>query len=260
MAASFLQFCAMCEKQITVPNNAILYCSESCRRRDSCKPLSASLPLTASMSPPNISPSSSPPMSPIVAPMTPTGASPRPTTLRIPADLHDAKSDLDPTEWKPIIPTCNGSSASLASSEAWTYLSNFHGGDEALLSSRRGGRGHRCVTSLWALGHTHGPIPSLSHTPTSVASSFNSNSDGFMYDFANRPLPPRHNPFTTSTTSKGVELVMPHELPTMDVTAVIESRTVSQVGDSLWGTSNVKSPTPVSFTSTLGAVDSSAEN
>ncbi|OXV06497.1 hypothetical protein Egran_05736 [Elaphomyces granulatus] len=214
------------------------------------------------MSPPNTSPSSSPPMSPgaIVAPMTPTGASPRPTpTIRIPADLHDAKSDLDPTEWKPIIPTCNGSSASLASSEAWTYLSNFHGGDEAMLASRRG-RGHR---SLWALSNAHGAIPSLSHTPTSVASSFNSNSDGFMYDFANRPLPPRHNPsFTTSTvTSKGVELVMPHaQLPSLDVTAVIESRTESQDGGSLWGTSDVKSPTPVSFSSTFGPVDTSAEN
>ncbi|KAI9684410.1 MAG: hypothetical protein M1829_002220 [Trizodia sp. TS-e1964] len=34
MAASFLQFCATCEKQIVVPNNSILYCSESCRHRD----------------------------------------------------------------------------------------------------------------------------------------------------------------------------------------------------------------------------------
>ncbi|KAL2052432.1 hypothetical protein ABVK25_007304 [Lepraria finkii] len=38
MGSSFLQFCAMCEKQIVVPNSLILYCSESCRHRDSIMP------------------------------------------------------------------------------------------------------------------------------------------------------------------------------------------------------------------------------
>ncbi|GME33467.1 Life-span regulatory factor [Neofusicoccum parvum] len=37
MAASFLNFCTVCEKQIIVPNNSILYCSESCRKKDNTK-------------------------------------------------------------------------------------------------------------------------------------------------------------------------------------------------------------------------------
>ncbi|KAI9826301.1 MAG: hypothetical protein M1832_000218 [Thelocarpon impressellum] len=38
MAASFLQYCASCEKQIRVPDHSVLYCSESCRKVDSSKP------------------------------------------------------------------------------------------------------------------------------------------------------------------------------------------------------------------------------
>lgn len=218
MATSFLQFCATCEKQITVPDNSVLYCSESCRRKDSCKPLSASLSTTASMSP-STTPPSSPPMSPrvIVAPMTPTKAPIGPTpSIRIPAEHHDAKTDLDPTEWKPVIPRrSNGSATSLASSEAWQYLSKFLGGSaETMLPSRRSG--HRSTTSLSSVTSGEG-APSLSHTPSTAASSLNSNSDyvGYMHDYANRPLPPRHNPsFSTSAgTTKGVELVVPQISP-----------------------------------------------
>lgn len=194
---------------------------------------------------PSTTPPSSPPMSPrsIVAAMTPTGTSPRPIPghLRIPSDLHDAKSDLDPTEWKPLISTRrNGSSASLASSEAWNYLSQFHppaAADESassmlMLPTRRTGYVHRSSASLSALaGYGYGamiPTPSLSNTPTTAASSLNSNSDyiGYMYDppafgggavstsssTVTRPLPPRHNPSfsTAACATKGVELVVPH--------------------------------------------------
>ncbi|KAJ8102004.1 hypothetical protein POJ06DRAFT_248482 [Lipomyces tetrasporus] len=31
---SFLPYCTVCDKQLTVPNNNILYCSEKCRRKD----------------------------------------------------------------------------------------------------------------------------------------------------------------------------------------------------------------------------------
>ncbi|KAL1986318.1 hypothetical protein VTN96DRAFT_6550 [Rasamsonia emersonii] len=222
MAASFLQFCAMCEKQITVPNNAVLYCSESCRRKDSCKPLSASFPYTTTTMSPSTSPPSSPSMSPraIVPPLTPTGSSPRPTPgLRIPSDLHDSKADMDPTEWKPVIWRRNGSSASLASTEAWTYLSQFHGGEEALMMmpGRRSGV-HRSSASLSALNNNG--VPSLTHTPSTAASSLNSSSDymGSMYDYAAttiRPLPPRRNPSssTSAGATKGVELVVPHIVP-----------------------------------------------
>ncbi|KAJ5815449.1 hypothetical protein N7474_007226 [Penicillium riverlandense] len=227
MAASFLNFCAMCEKQITVPNNALLYCSESCRRKDSCKPLSASWP---SMSPTSTStytttPPTSPPLSPrtIVAPMTPTRVQSVPS-IRIPSDLHDSRTDLDPTEWKPVITATHGrghstsSSASLASSDAWNYLSQFHGGNEAMLARRPSS--NRSTTSLPALvggagaGYMHTPA-----TPSTVASSFSSTASddlGSMYGSAlamqQRPLPPRHNPCFSggATATKGVELVVPH--------------------------------------------------
>ncbi|KAJ5653635.1 hypothetical protein N7490_000638 [Penicillium lividum] len=213
MAASFLNFCAMCEEQITVPNNSILYCSESCRRKDSCKPLSASMPSMTNMSSISTTPPHSPPLSPrtIVAPMTPTRPIPG---IRIPDYMHDAKSDLDPTEWKPVLLSTR--SASLASSDAWNYLSKFHGGKESLLARRAA----RSTSSLPALvGGANGVnVPSLTHTPSTVASSFSSNAsdDLTMYQVASgpaqRPLPPRHNPYFGSMTSakKGVELVMPH--------------------------------------------------
>ncbi|KAJ5605716.1 hypothetical protein N7510_008497 [Penicillium lagena] len=225
MAASFLNFCAMCEKQITVPNNALLYCSESCRRKDSCKPLSASWPSMSPTSTSTTTPPTSPPLSPrtIVAPMTPTRVQSVPS-IRIPSDLHDTRADLDPTEWKPVITAIHGrghstsSSASLASSDAWHYLSQFHGGKEAMLARRPSS--NRSTTSLPALvggasaGQMHMPA-----TPSTVASSFSSTASddlGSMYESAltmqQRPLPPRHKPCFSNgaPATKGVELVVPH--------------------------------------------------
>ncbi|KAJ5088298.1 hypothetical protein N7456_011914, partial [Penicillium angulare] len=215
MSASFLNFCAMCENQITVPNNSILYCSESCRRKDSCKPLSASLPSMtniSSLSSTSTTPPTSPSLSPrtIVAPMTPTRPIP---SIRIPSTVHDCKTDLDPTEWKPVI----GRATSLASSDAWAYLSAFHGGNESLLARRQ----ERSTSSLPALvpsnnhdghAHAHSRVPSLTHTPSTIASSFSSDASDelSMYEASNRPLPPRHNPyFGHGTAPKGVELVTP---------------------------------------------------
>lgn len=142
MATSFLQFCAMCEKQITVPSNSVLYCSESCRRKDSCKPLSASsytYTMTSPSSPPtyttnpniNMDSSSSSSCTSPSKPIPVTSRHNLPLVGRIPSDLHDSKSDLDPTEWKPIISSArhhgrNASSTSLASSDAWNFLSQFH--------------------------------------------------------------------------------------------------------------------------------------
>ncbi|KAL2002949.1 hypothetical protein VTN02DRAFT_5482 [Thermoascus thermophilus] len=268
MATSFLQFCAMCERQITVPDNALLYCSESCRRKDSRKPLSASFSTTASMSPSN-TPPSSPPMSPrvIVPPMTPTKA-PVGTTpsVRIPADLHDAKSDLDPTEWKPILPRHHGSSTSLASSEAWQYLSQFHGSSaEVMFPSRRPSAGYRSSASLSTM-MSSGGVPSLTHTPSTVASSFASNSDyvSYMHEYANRPLPPRHNPsFSTSSgATKGLELVMPHiSAPAADDVTVTttDSGSIFPARGSVWGKREVKTYAPPmsSMTSAFRSVENS---
>jgi hypothetical protein len=136
----------------------------------------------------------------------------------------------------------------LASTEAWNYLCQFHhpADDAATLMTRRPGFGHRSSASLSALaappmggggGYGYGMMPpSLTHTPTTAASSLNSNSDyiGYMYDPSSlggagttanttRPLPPRHNPsFSTGAgATKGVELVVPHivQAPTPAVAA-----------------------------------------
>ncbi|CRG90581.1 hypothetical protein PISL3812_07625 [Talaromyces islandicus] len=258
MATSFLQYCAMCEKQITVPSNSVLYCSESCRRKDSCKPLSASsytYTMTSTTTPP-----SSPPMSPrdIVAPLTPTRSS-SPTTSsvlpRIPSDLHDAKSDLDPTEWKPVIPHHHlpqdrrlrtPSSTSLSSSsEAWTFLSQFHHHPHNDFGpGLRRSTTHR--SSAVSLSSTlAGLAPSLINTPSTMASSLSSSTGSPLdYNFghdtaagasagagATRPLPPRHNPSYTGAT-KGVELVVPHiAAPVLLTTAATNSAVAS--GESL---------------------------
>ncbi|KAJ9292599.1 hypothetical protein DTO271G3_8571 [Paecilomyces variotii] len=271
MAASFLQYCATCERQITVPNNSILYCSESCRRKDSCKPLSASFAVSASMSP-STSPPSSPPMSPrsIVAPLTPTRlpASSFPTG-RIPAELHDAKSDLDPTEWKPVIHRRHGSAASLASSEAWNFLSQFLGNDEATPAARRPGMSHRSSSSLSILTSGATGPPSLTHTPSTATSSYNSSSEyvSLMFDFSNRPLPPRHNPSFSGSSgaTKGVGLVVPHMHAPSSVEVVTiassDSGSLFPASGGTWRENEAKKPTHSvsSVTSTLCNIDATAK-
>lgn len=219
-------------------------------------------------------PPSSPPMSPrdIVAPLTPTrSSSPTTTTTtssllpRIPSDLHDAQSDLDPTEWKPVIhryPSQGGgrrtpSSTSLSSSsEAWTFLSQFH--------HHHHHHHHDSVTTGFGLrrstANTHRSsavsllsstlAPSLTNTSTStMASSLSSNnSAGSPLEYntttfgghdagATRPLPPRHNPsYTGVSATKGVELVVPHiaaaaATPTTTTTAT--AGTSAGAGESL---------------------------
>lgn len=197
--ASFLQFCAMCEKQIVVPNSSILYCSESCRRRDSMVP--ATNPYLGLASPTNTAPSASfadiddPCGSKIptyVAAMQPT---PRPKgEARIPPLAHDGKSDLDPTEWKPAEPNLSESKSPpgaktaewkpklshAPSSEAFSYLSKFHRSSDSLYSKRRPVLGH----GLSAVSSR--TTPSLSHTPTASTSSEESLS-GTPYEFVARP-------------------------------------------------------------------------
>ncbi|GKZ17301.1 hypothetical protein AbraIFM66951_010624 [Aspergillus brasiliensis] len=194
MAASFLNFC--------------------CRRKDSHKPLSASFSSNSSMSS-STTPPASPPMSPrmIVAPMTPTKGAARCSISRIPSEWNDFKTDQDPSEWKPVIPTGSGAS-SLASSEAWNYLSQFHR-EDSMMPVRRPRFDHRSSTSLSALWSATGPVPPLMHTPSTAASSVSSNGSDYMsyvHDSAYRPLPPRHKPQISgcSSAAKGLDLVVPH--------------------------------------------------
>ncbi|EHY60099.1 hypothetical protein HRR83_006459 [Exophiala dermatitidis] len=234
MAASFLQYCAMCEKQIMTPCNSILYCSEACRRKDSAKPLSAS----------TITPSSSPGMAsasiPIIRSISSSGASSPPPayyhqydshtpSLRIPVDQHDAKSDLDPTEWKPKLQRPSHT----RQSEAFRYLSRFHqtmlnndninnawtstSVPDAALRPSAAPR-HKSTMSLSASTITTGTTPSLGNTPTTTSASTSFDSVyNYDYDFKMRPLPPRQNPMTSTSPGTyrgiGIDLVTPHIAP-----------------------------------------------
>ncbi|RDW74699.1 uncharacterized protein DSM5745_07361 [Aspergillus mulundensis] len=142
----------------------------------------------------------------IVAPLTPTKAPITASqTIRIPTDMHEAETDIDPTEWKPVIHT-DARSSSVMTSDAWKYLSKFHG-DEFALPMRRARARNTSSTSLSTL-------PSLSNTPSTPSSVSSVASDymSHMYETAHRPLPPRHKPCFSGSGSvtKGVELVVPH--------------------------------------------------
>jgi hypothetical protein len=206
MAASFLQYCAMCEKQILTPSNAILYCSEACRRKDSCKPLSLA---AVSMASPTNTPPSSGSSSPhsILPPRTPTGTTS--AAIGIPAGLHNAKADLDPTEWKPRLLT-------RSNSEAFRYLSQFRREPTAAgggVNDEGGGHRHlfsHCSTTSIASMTT--PSLSLSQTPSTASSSL---STGAEYDFNTRPLQSRRNPMYSASagTTKSIDLVLPFVAP-----------------------------------------------
>ncbi|KAL5048502.1 hypothetical protein BDW71DRAFT_177833 [Aspergillus fruticulosus] len=222
----------MCEKQITVPDDRLLYCSESCRRKDTKKPLSASFP---SISPPPTYKSYPPRMGTpdIVAPLTPTAAPVMASQpIRIPTDMHETKTDIDPTEWKPVIPTDDRSSSIMAS-DAWKYLSKFHR-DESVLPMRRAKDRNTSSTSLSTL-------PSLSNTP-STPSSVSSIASDYMSHMvyessAHRPLPPRHKPCSSASGSvtKGVELVIPHIAVIPDTRVdTASSGSIFPAGSGLW--------------------------
>ncbi|KAJ9605330.1 hypothetical protein H2200_009987 [Cladophialophora chaetospira] len=234
MAASFLQFCAMCEKQILTPSNSILYCSEACRRKDAAKPLSAS---TLSLN--STSPSSSLPSSPRATTPQRPGARPeyqdRPASAsRIPIDQHAHKSDLDPTEWKPKLARRGAST----NSEAFRYLSRFHNTQAGTNDGSSSDLGrvdrpstvrHKSTLSMSTLSPST-TTPSLANTPTTMASSAES-----MYEFNLRPLAPRSNPLysTSAGHAKGIDLVTPHIAPTVNVQVAQSAGTDG--GVDLWG-------------------------
>jgi hypothetical protein len=166
--------------------------------------------------------------------MTPT----RVPFAREPSHTHEAKSDLDPTEWKPVLER----STSSLSSDAWTYLSQFH-------SERLRPTVHRSSSSLPALAggashghghaHSHSRVPSLTNTP-SVASSVSSIASDYLGMYEARPLPPRHNPYFSGTSiAKGVELVVPHIAVNDDLPVdVADSGSIFPASSAVWGDSD----------------------
>lgn len=184
-------------------------------------------------------PPTSPPMPPriIVAPMTPTKAPMSTPAIQIPGAFNDSKTDQDPSEWKPVIPMSSGGGKPLASSDAWQYLSQFHGGEVPLM--RRPKTNRHSSSNLSTLMSASGPIPSLAHTPSTVSSSVSSNSSDYMsyVDSAFRPLPPRHNPSFSSSAcaTKGVELVVPHlKIQADDAPVDDTSGSIFPANSSLW--------------------------
>lgn len=211
---------AMCERQIVVPNNSILYCSEkyareschpgmhprlqsySCRRKDGCQ-APASGPYLSLFNPSptmsNAEDSSDDILSLKARSMClHQQATDRTLSTRIPHMAHDGKSDLDPSEWKPNL-------SHRASSEAFQYLSQFHRSSSSLTPTRRPAlQTHSTIASAVLT------TPSLSHTPTTSTSSDESLA-GTPYEFVTRPLLPRHDPaYSVSAGAKSVDLVIPH--------------------------------------------------
>ncbi|ETI19321.1 hypothetical protein G647_09153 [Cladophialophora carrionii CBS 160.54] len=227
----------MCEKQIMTPCNSILYCSEACRRKDAAKPLSASTLSLDSTSPSAALDSSPRPTLLHHSSARPEDqAAPSSSSSRIPVDIHDHKSDLDPTEWKPKLPHRGAST----SSEAFRYLSRFHQAQAGNIDHLDHGKRdrapatlrHKSTLSMSTL--TPGTTtPSLANTPTTTASSVDS-----MYEFNLRPLAPRTNPLysTSAGHSRGIDLVTPHIPPPavpVDVVMVAGSAG-TQAGNDLW--------------------------
>ncbi|RMZ87833.1 hypothetical protein DV736_g4939, partial [Chaetothyriales sp. CBS 134916] len=228
MPASFLQFCAMCEKQITHPLTKILYCSEACRNKDDAKPLSASTLPSSYLS-------AGPPSSPLRSTsLLHEAAAPYSSTpsIRIPPDAHTFKPDLDPTEWKPKL--SSSSSLPRTHSDAYRYLSRFHMDNNNALNPSGNGyvrvdRPSSAQRRKHMNMHMHTKslttTPSLASTPTTAASSLSSTASAiasrsldvsYDRDFPTRPLNSRTNPlYAISPAAKTTDLVTPHIVPAL---------------------------------------------
>ncbi|KIW02144.1 hypothetical protein, variant [Verruconis gallopava] len=215
MAASFLQYCATCEKQIVTPSNSILYCSESCRRKDHTH--IPSYDTYAAQSPP----------------MTPLQSSS--SWDKFP--MHDIVPQRSPTVNQYALNRYSYSSFS----EDETSFSE----DEKHMEPRRESEAERQLrlfAEQAAESHSRTPrpqykrsstnyssmsnAPSLSQSPTSTTAGMS-----FPYTPVSRPLPPRTNP-TYSTSfkfSKSIELVNPYPamtqmMPTTAPSSLHDSR------------------------------------
>lgn len=169
---------ATCEKQILTPAcNSILYCSESCRRKDHNKPLSHSI--------------------------LPSEPSPQPTTPRSSYffddhNQHEILPMRSPTVVRP---------PSLAFSDDSSDLS---GNEEHPMYRRSESDGSRYLSHYRHSSGEHSPrrasyepyTPSLSLTPGSLLSTVGSY-------LSTRPLPGRKNPYSASFSSLSVDLVTP---------------------------------------------------
>lgn len=121
-----------------------------------------------------------------------------PSSQSIPPVLHDAKADLDPTEWKPDLKDS-------PSTEAFKYLSKFHRTPEALTMSRRPVLQGRHTSALM-MAQT---APSLSHTPTTSMTSSEGSIAGTPYEFVATEPKAETAIYSTSTFTKPIGYVNP---------------------------------------------------
>ncbi|KAF1970724.1 hypothetical protein BU23DRAFT_201969 [Bimuria novae-zelandiae CBS 107.79] len=192
MATSFLQFCATCEKQIIVPCNSVLYCSESCRKKDTEKEFI----FLSDQSPP----------------LTPFSQF---SNFSF-EDLHfrDIVPPRSPTQLRSNRSSCAFSELSSDDNvgsgdekEASRYLRQYHQSSYStdMTATIRPRRPHYSRASTSHVNFS--AAPSLSHTP---ASSF---SYSLPYTPSTRPLPPRTNPHSSSYSHKSIDLVTPLTYP-----------------------------------------------
>lgn len=188
MATSFLQYCTTCEKQIITPSNSLLYCSESCRKKDSEKQFSVPFDY-------------SPPTSPFSA--FPSFEDFRDIVpARYPTQLPSKRSSCAFSETSDDN-TVSGDERVKVESEASRYLRQFQSSVYSIDSSATM-RPRRPQYTRGSTSQTsHSAAPSLSHTPSSSISY------SLPYTPSTRPLPQRTNPYSSSQGSKSIDLVTP---------------------------------------------------
>ena len=173
---------------------------QSCRRKDGQKPLTSELYLASY----NSTKMSSDPVDLFDITTRFSGSRRKPIVFpgfeQIPPTLHNAKSDLDPTEWKPAEP--KPQLTSHPSSEAFQYLSQFHRTTQTLSQLRRPIIQCRSTTSALIMAHT---APSLSHTPTTSMTSSVGSIAGTPYEYGAEDMPPKI--MSTSSSTKSVDYV-----------------------------------------------------
>ncbi|KAI5811230.1 hypothetical protein DFH27DRAFT_16792 [Peziza echinospora] len=257
--ATFLPFCAHCEKQIVVPNTTILYCSEKCRKLDKCRPTSISLASTSCpVFPPNEQQSSwptppltpsqhatmhsyfeGPPMKNYVTPSSPTPPRSTPTF-----EYNHGMMSPPAQEFVPVMPTTPASHSARPTALQRSFSSGgYSPTDPATPSSPttpysniynpsrgRGTHHFRTFTSSGGSAATAGP----GGPATAFANTYQ------------RPLPPLHRPYSMySSSPRSIDLVTPISptLPPAPPTSSGLARSASSSGSSSGGSSGNSSPT-----------------
>ncbi|KAI9713654.1 MAG: hypothetical protein M1812_006626 [Candelaria pacifica] len=209
----------------------MLYCSESCRKKDDYK-----IP-----SYPSPQPETPLRISPLVTMGTDSysqrdiipQASPRTPTTDFSSKLAPLNTSIDGRKSR--------AQPSKTISDAHTYLLQFHRTTSTPTSPASNTVGY--VTPYTTYVPTTSPHrPQLTHTNTASttsttsppslthSSSTSSSPTTIDYNFSTRPLPPRHDPQSYSTSSRSIELVTPHlstaySVPTTLNTTVLDTGT-----------------------------------